>query len=93
MAYPTESWKTPVSLKKTQRELKSRHKTNYSEAGIQCRSQAGFPSLLQVSGASGEELDTKEMNHIGNANLCMSKPHNYTLIRKQSIVPSARAMK
>lgn len=52
---------------------------------LRWRSQAGFPSLLQVSGASGEELDTKEMNHILHANLYMSKPHHYALIRKPAL--------
>lgn len=78
------------ALRKTYREpraitfyaTKKKEKKNYNKAGIQWRSQAGFPSLLQVSGASGEELDTKDMNHRSNANLYMSKPHNYMLVRK-----------
>lgn len=72
---PTVSHGTAVSLKKNRQKTKIPNVLCYTKILQQgwnsAQSQAGFLSLLQVSGASGEELDTKEMNHILNANLYM----------------------
>lgn len=91
MVYPSVSvGRLQSASRKTQRAeaitfyAMPKKKIPYNKAGIQRSSQAASlpPSGLS---ASGEEVNTKEMNHIPNANLCMSKPRNYVVIGKQAL--------